>query len=70
MTVKELKEQLEYYDDDMEVTFEVCDTFEPDSITEDKWGNRYVYLGAKVKPCFISTTALGSMYIQLDRVRW
>ena len=67
MTVKELKEELEYYDDDMEVIFEVCDTFEPDSITEDKWGNRYVYLGAKVKPCFIGTD-LGNMYIQLDRV--
>lgn len=31
MTVKELKEELQYYDDDMEVTFEICDTFEPDS---------------------------------------
>ena len=68
MTVKELKEELEYYDDDMEVTFEVCDTFEPDSITEDKWGNRKVYLDAKVKPCFIGKV-LGDMCIQLDRVR-
>lgn len=68
MTVKELKEELEYYDDDMEVTFEVCDTFEPDSITEDKWGNREVSLDAKVKPCFISKV-LGEMCIQFDRVR-
>lgn len=69
MTVKELKEELEYYDDDMEVTFEVCDTFEPDSVTEDKWGNREVYLDAKVKPCFISEVH-GDMCIQFDRVRW
>lgn len=68
MTVKELKEELEYYDDDMEVMFEVCDTFEPDSITEDKYGNREVYLDAKVKPYFISTV-LGNMCIQLDKVR-
>ena len=68
MTVKELKEELEYYDDDMEITFEVCDTFEPDSITEDKYGNREVYLNVKVKPCFICKV-LGKMCIQLDRVR-
>ena len=30
MTVKELKEELECYDDDMNVVFEVCDDFEPD----------------------------------------
>lgn len=70
MTVKELKEELEYYDDDdMEVTFEVCDTFEPDSITEDKWGNREVYLDAKVQPYSISE-AFGNVCIQLARVRW
>lgn len=68
MTVKELKEELEYYDDDMDVMFEVCDTFEADSVTEDKWGNREVYLDAKVKPCFIGMV-LGDMFIQLDRVR-
>ena len=40
MTVKELKEELECYDDDMNVVFEVCDDFEPDSITENKYGWR------------------------------
>lgn len=27
MTVKELKEELEYYEDDMDIVFEVCDDF-------------------------------------------
>ena len=61
-------EELEYYDDDMEVVFEVCDDFEPDSVTEDKWGNREVHLDVKVKPCFISES-YGEMRIELDRVR-
>ena len=68
MTVKELKEELDYYDDDMEVVFEVCDDFEPDSVTEDKWGNREVHLDVKVKPSFISEIC-GEMRIELDRVR-
>lgn len=68
MTVKELKEELDYYDDDMEVVFEVCDDFEPDSVTEDKWGNREVHLDVKVKPCFISEIH-GEMRIELDKVR-
>ena len=67
MTVKELKEELEYYDDDMNVAFEVCDNFEPDSITESKYGWREVHLNAKVKPCFISECR-GEMLIQLDKV--
>lgn len=66
MTVKEFKEELEYYDDDMEVVFEVCDDFEPDSVTEDKWGNREVHLDVKVKPCFISECH-GDMRIELGK---
>ena len=53
MTVKELKEQLESYDDDTEIVFKVCDDFEPDSVTEYKCGNREVHLDARVKPSFI-----------------
>ena len=67
MTVKELKKELEYYDDDMNVVFEVCDDFEPDSITESKYGWRKVHLDAKVKPYFISDCR-GEMLIQLDKV--
>ena len=66
MTVKELKEELEFYDDDMEIVFEVCDDFEPDSVTEDKWGNREVHLNVKVKPVFMSEIH-GSMCIELGK---
>ena len=69
MTVKELKEELNYYDDDMEVVFEVCDDFEPDSVTEDRWGNREVHLNVKVKPDFISE-CYGDVVIQFGRIRW
>ncbi|MBR3280126.1 MAG: hypothetical protein IKG01_14675 [Lachnospiraceae bacterium] len=68
MTVKELKEELEYYEDDMEVVFEVCDDFEPDSVTEDRWGNREVHLNTKVKPTFICEVQ-GDMQIELGRIR-
>ena len=65
MTVKEFKEELEYYDDDMEVVFEVCDDFEPDSVTEDRWGNREVHLVVILKPYFISESH-GEMRIEFD----
>lgn len=66
MTVKEMKEELEFYDDDMEIVFEVCDDFEPNSVTEDKWGNREVYLNTKVKPVFICDIH-GEMHIELGK---
>lgn len=53
MTVKELKEELSFYDEDADVVFDLCDDFEPDSVTEDRWGNRTVHLDTKVKPTFI-----------------
>ena len=53
MTVKELKEELSFYDDDAEVVFEVNDDFEPDSVTENKYGWRTVHLDSKLKPTFI-----------------
>ena len=68
MTVKEWKEEFGFYDDDMEVVFNVCDDFEPDFVTEDKWGIRKVHLNAKVKPWFISECR-GDMCIELERVR-
>ncbi len=67
MTIKELKEELDYYEDeDMNIVFEVCDDFEPDSVTEDKWGNREVHLNVKVKPCFICEIH-GELHIDLDK---
>ena len=49
MTVKELKEELSFYDEDADVVFEVYDDFEPDSITENKYGWRTVSLNCKLK---------------------
>lgn len=54
MTVKELKEELSFYDEDAEVVFEVDDDFEPYSVTENKYGWRTVHLDSKLKPTFIS----------------
>ena len=54
MTVKELKEELSFYDEDADVVFEVCDDFEPVSVTENKYGWRTVHIDSKVKPTFIS----------------
>ena len=68
MTVKELKEELEYYDDDAEIVFEVCDDFEPESVTEDRYGNREVRINEKLKPYFICEQH-GEMVIDLDRER-
>ena len=68
MTVKELKAELEYYDEDMEVVFEVEDDFEPDSVTEDKYGNRSVYISSRVQPTFISEFH-GDMRIELGKER-
>lgn len=66
MTVKELKEELDYYEDDMEVLFELYDDFEPDSVTEDKWGNRKVHLNVRVKPTFICESH-GDVCIELGK---
>lgn len=69
MTVKELKEELEYYDEDMEVIFKVCDTFEPEYVTEDRWGKREVTLDAKVRPFYIGEDH-GDLHIQFEEDRW
>ena len=53
MTVKELKDNLAYYDDDAEVIFEIDCDIEPESITETKYGWHTVHLDSKLKPTFI-----------------
>ena len=53
MTVKELKEELSFYDDDAEVIFEIDCEIEPESITETKYGWHTVHLDSKLKPTFI-----------------
>ena len=65
MTVKDLKDELSFYDDDAEVIFEVDCDFEPESITEDRWGNRKVHLNSKLKPGFMCSIR-GSLDIQLE----
>ena len=66
MTVKDLIEELEFYDKDMEIVFEVCDDFEPESITEYRCGCREVTLDAKIKPNFISNV-MGKVYIEFGK---
>ena len=64
MTVKELKEELEYYDDDMEVVFDFDDDVEVDTVTESKWGWKEVHINSKLKATFISEIS-GDMRIEL-----
>lgn len=66
MTVKELKDVLEFYDDDMEIIFEVDDEFEPESITEDKWGYTTVRITSKVEPYFMFIRN-GNMFIKFEK---
>ena len=66
MTVKELKEELDCYDEDAEVIFEVDDEFEPESVTEDRYGGRTVWIRSKVKPTFIGDLR-GDCYFDLSK---
>ena len=65
MTVAELKEELKYYEDDMEVEFEFDDDVDVDSWTENKWGMKEVEIRKMLKPSFISEIR-GNMRIQLE----
>lgn len=65
MTVAELKKELEYYDDDMEVVFNLDDpSVEVDSWTEDKYGFHTVSIDKNLEPTFISECH-GDMRIEL-----
>lgn len=65
MTVKELKEELEYYDDDMDVEFEFDDDVDVESWTENKYGMKEVEIRKMLKPSFISEIR-GAMRIELE----
>ena len=65
MTVAELKEELKYYEDDMEVEFEFDSDVEVDSWTENKYGMKEVKIYKMLKPSFISEIR-GNMRIQLE----
>lgn len=68
MTVKDLKEELEYYDDDMEVVFEFDDDVEVDTVTESKWGWKEAHIDSKLEPTFISKFN-GDMRIELGVIK-
>lgn len=68
MTVKELKEELNFYDDDTDIVFEINDDVEIESTTTDKWGYTTVHLDSKLKPSFMGE-CLGDMRIELEAVK-
>ena len=53
MTVKELKEELNFYDNDANVIFEFDDDIEVESTTVDKYGYTTVHIDSNLKPDFI-----------------
>ena len=53
MTVKELREELEFYDSNAEVVFEINDDIECESWTEDRYGNKTVSVNCELNPTFI-----------------
>ena len=53
MTVKEFKEELEFYDSNAEVIFEINDDIECESWTEDRYGNKTVSINCELNPTFI-----------------
>lgn len=65
MTVKELKENLDYYDDDAEIKFTLNQEIEVDSWKENKYGFKYVEIDKKLDICFIGDTK-GAPWIDLE----
>ena len=53
MTVKEFKEELEFYDSNAEVIFEINDYIECESWTEKKYGDKKVSVNCELNPTFI-----------------
>ena len=68
MTVKEWKRELECYDEDKEVVFEFTDEIEPESVTEDKYGNVSVRIDAKFKESFVGEIR-DHVWIELSEVK-
>ena len=56
MTVKEFKEELEFYDNEAEVIFSFEDDVDCESWTEDKYGNKKVSVDCELNPVFICET--------------
>jgi len=69
MTVAELKKELDCYDDDMEVVFNLDDpSVEVDRWTEDKWGTFTVSIDKNLEPTFISEFR-GDVRIELGVIK-
>ena len=67
MTVKELKEELEYYDEDANVIFNFDDPdVEVESWTENKYGYKTASIDCNLEPTFISEHH-GDMWIELGK---
>ena len=64
MTVKELKAELDCYDEDVDVVFEFDDDVRVNSWTEDRWGGKKVSIDAFLKPTFMSDHR-GKCWIEL-----
>ena len=69
MTVKEFKEELEFYDSDAEVIFEIDDDIECESWTEDRYGNKRVSVNCELNPTFICEIH-GNCNIELGVKEW
>ena len=65
MTVKELKEELKFYEDDMEIVFELDDDVEVESATFDRYDFGKARVKGRLTPNFIGTVN-GNMYIELE----
>ena len=65
MTVKELMDNLQYYEEDDEVVFEFDDDVDVESWTENKYGMKEVEIRKKLKPSFIGTVQ-GDCWISLE----
>lgn len=65
MTVKELKDNLNYYDDDAEIEFTLNQEIEVDSWKENKYGFKYVELDKKLDIVFIGNTN-GAPWIDME----
>lgn len=65
MTVKELMDNLQYYEEDNEVVFEFDDDVDVESWTENKYGMKEVNISKKLEPSFIGTIK-GDCWISLE----
>lgn len=52
ITVKDLKEELNQYDDDAEIYFEINDDIEVESVTTNKYGDISVHIDKRLQHTF------------------